>query len=186
MENTMENTIELEIREGCKFYDLYISSELRRSICVISKTHYSKTNDTIRSSTLKMLYDDNRIEYNKLIKTFEKKASKQMIFLGVSNDSAVFISNGQKILKMANQYLNSYEKGTKVKRIVLTHDIVGKSPSKCYPMRPGGIVGLDKSYYHKPSYDGPFGQYVWECHLAEYYIDTPKVWHSPRNITPKY
>tara|TARA_B110000977_G_scaffold192903_1_gene267099 strand:+ start:5074 stop:5610 length:537 start_codon:yes stop_codon:yes gene_type:complete len=164
MTSYLSNIFNLNIREGCKSYDLYISSSLRRTKII---------------SGLNILYDTDRKTYNKMIKSFQELAkNKKMIFLGISNDSAIFIKEGEIILNNANKYLDSYEKNARVSRIVLTDGIKEKSPPKCYPIRPGAIVGLDKSYYHKPNYDCPM-QKAWEPHLAEYYIDTPDLWLTP-------
>ena len=178
------NTIELQIREDHKSYDLYIPSRFRRSIGV---SGLSKEQQTVfGNSVLKVLYEEDKEAYNKMITSFQELAnSKKMLFLGISNDSAVFIKEGKKILDTVNKYIDSYVQNARVCRIVLTEEISGESPPKCYPMRPGGIVGLNKSYHHKPNYNSPTDSYTWEPHLAEYYIDTPDLWLFPRNQDKK-
>jgi hypothetical protein len=178
------NTVELQIRENHKSYDLYIPSRFRKSIGV---SGLSKEQQTVfGKSVLKVLYERDKEAYNKMIKSFQELANtKKMIFLGISNDSAVFIKEGKKILDTVNKYIDSYVQNARVCRIVLTEEISGESPPKCYPMRPGGIVGLSKSYHHKPNYNSSTDSYTWEPHIAEYYIDTPDLWLLPRKQDKK-
>tara|TARA_B110000971_G_C19998776_1_gene495676 strand:+ start:945 stop:1511 length:567 start_codon:yes stop_codon:yes gene_type:complete len=178
------NTVELQIRENHKSYDLYIPSRFRKSIGV---SGLSKEQQTVfGKSVLKVLYERDKEAYNKMIKSFQELANtKKMIFLGISNDSAVFIKEGKKILDTVNKYIDSYVQNARVCRIVLTEEISGESPPKCYPMRPGGIVGLSKSYHHKPNYNSSIDSYTWEPHIAEYYIDTPDLWLLPRKQDKK-
>ena len=173
------NTVELQIREGCKAYDLYISSDFRNSMNIsgLSKEDQVKYGKSI----LKILYDNDKEGYGKMVDSFKELAKKEkMIFIGISNDSAIFIKAGEIILNTVNNYLDSYEKNAQVSRIVLTKEINEQSPPKCYPMRPGGIVGLNKSYYHKPNYKYSNESHSWEKHIAEYYIDNPNMWVLPR------
>ena len=174
------NTVELQIREGCKTYDLYISTTFRNSMMISGLSKEQHT--TYGNSVLKILYNNDKESYNKMIKSFQELANNEkMIFLGISNDSAVFIKNGKMILDTVNSYLDSYEKNARVSRIVLTEEISPESPPKCYPMRPGGIVGLNKSYHHIPNYNCPPDSYTWEPHIAEYYVDNPDLWIFPKN-----
>ena len=111
------NTVEMQICKGCKSYDLYVSSEFRRSMFVEGKMKDGDT--TLRISTLNMMYNENREKYDKLIKNMEENAkAKKMLFLGVSNDAFVFIAAGQVIVDTVNTYLKSYEPGARVSRIV--------------------------------------------------------------------
>tara|TARA_B110000008_G_C16708899_1_gene459945 strand:- start:36 stop:593 length:558 start_codon:yes stop_codon:yes gene_type:complete len=173
------NTVELQIREGCKSYDLYISSNFRRSLNISGLSEEDQVK--YGKSILKILYEQDKEGYNKMIKSFQELAKKEkMIFLGISNDSALFIKSGEIILDITNKYLDSYEQNAQVSRIVLTEEIGEKSPPKCYPMRPGGIVGLNKSHYHKPNYKSTTESHSWEPQVAEYYIDNPDIWLLPR------
>ena len=104
----MANTVEMQIAEGCKSYDLYVTSEFRRSMFVEGKMKDGDT--TVRVSTLNMMYNDNREKYDEMIKAMEDKAkANKMLFLGVSNDAFVFVAAGQVILDTVNTYLESYE-----------------------------------------------------------------------------
>jgi len=178
------DTFDLKIREGCKTYDLYISSKFRNSMVI---SGLSKEQQTIYgNSVLEILYNNDKESYNKMIKSFQELANNEKkIFLGISNDSAVFIESGKTILNTVNSYLDSYEQKARVSRIVLTEEISKESPPKCYPLRPGGIVGLNKSYHHKPNHNSPPDSYTWEPHLAEYYIDNPDLWLLPRKQDKK-
>lgn len=177
--SSFANTVELQIREGCKIYDLYISSDFRNSLNIsgLSKEEHA----IYGKSILKILYDNDKEGYDKMTNSFKEIAkTEKMIFIGISNDSAVFIKAGEIILNTVNNYLDSYEKNAQVARIVLTKEINKYSPPKCYPMRPGGIVGLNKSYYHKPNFKSSSESHSWEKHVAEYYIDNPDMWLLPR------
>ena len=71
----MANTVEMQISQGCKSYDLYVTSEFRRSMFVEG---YMKDGDTtLRISTLNMMYNENREKYDKLIKNILKSACFQ-------------------------------------------------------------------------------------------------------------
>ena len=60
------NTIELQIREDHKSYDLYIPSSFRNSIGV---SGLSKEQQTVfGNSVLKVLYEGDKEAYNKMIK----------------------------------------------------------------------------------------------------------------------
>ena len=62
----MASTVELQMREGCKSYDLYISSELRRSMFMTSSS--SKDDTTVRLSMLNMMYStDKTLMINSLV-----------------------------------------------------------------------------------------------------------------------
>ena len=65
----MANTVEMQIAEGCKSYDLYITSEFRRSMFVEGKMKDDDT--TVRVSTLNMMYNDNREKYDEMIKAMD-------------------------------------------------------------------------------------------------------------------
>ena len=65
----MANTVEMQIAEGCKSYDLYVTSEFRRSMFVEGKMKNGDT--TVRVSTLNMMYNDNREKYDEMIKAME-------------------------------------------------------------------------------------------------------------------
>jgi hypothetical protein len=172
----MANTVEMQIAEGCKSYDLYITSEFRRSMFVEGKMEDGDT--TLRISTLNMMYHENREEYDKMIKKMEDKAkANKMLFLGVSNDAFVFIAAGQVIVDTVNTYLKSYEPGSRVSRIVLTKEIGEKGPPKCYPLRQPKAA----RYRHAPNNNAPCG-WAWEGHLAEYYIDNPKMHYLPSKV----
>ena len=68
----MAQTVELQMREGCKSYDLYVTSEFRRSMFM---TASSKTDDTtLRVSVLNMMYSTDKDSYNKLISKYDKRA----------------------------------------------------------------------------------------------------------------
>ena len=172
----MANTVEMQIAQGCKSYDLYITSEFRRSMFVEGKMKDGDT--TLRISTLNMMYNENREEYDKLIKNMEEKAkTNKMLFLGVSNDAFVFIAAGQVIMDTVNTYLESYEQGARVARIVLTKEIGEKEPPKCYPLRQPNAA----RYRHAPANNSP-ADWAWEHHLAEYYVDNAKIYHLPSKV----
>ena len=172
----MAETVELQMREGCKSYELYVTSEFRRSMFITAST--SKDDTTLRISTLNMMYITDRESYDKLINKFEKHSRKnKQLFLGVSNDAAVFLAAGKVILDTVNTYLDNYEQGASVRRIVLTNEIGEKEPPKCYPYRPG-----QDRYRHKPNTNPPPNSFAWERHLAEYYVDNTKMWHIPSEV----
>ena len=172
----MAETVELQMREGCKSYELYVTSEFRRSMFMTSNT--SKDDTTLRLSILNAMYTTDKASYDNLINKFEKHSKKnKQLFLGVSNDAAVFLAAGKVILDTVNTYLDNYERGASVRRVVLTNEIGEKEPPKCYPYRPG----QDK-YRHKPNTNPPPNSFAWESHLAEYYVDNPKMWHIPSEV----
>jgi len=172
----MANTVEMQISQGCKSYDLYITSEFRRSMFVEGKMKDGNT--TVRVSTLNMMYNDNREKYDEMVKGMEDKAkANKMLFLGVSNDAFIFIAAGQVILDTVNTYLESYEIGARVARVVLTKEIGEKEPPKCYPLRQPKAA----RYRHDPAHHSP-AKWAWEHHLAEYYVDNPKIYHLPSPI----
>ena len=172
----MASTVELQMRECCKSYDLYISSELRRSMFMTSSS--SKDDTTLRLSILNMMYSTDKNSYDKLISKFEKQSKKnKQLFLGVSNDAAVFVAAGQVILDTVNTYLDNYERGASVRRVVLTSEIGEKEPPKCYPYRPG-----QDRYRHKPNTNPPPNSFAWESHLAEYFVDNTRLWHIPSQV----
>tara|TARA_B100001093_G_scaffold516804_1_gene596540 strand:- start:7808 stop:8428 length:621 start_codon:yes stop_codon:yes gene_type:complete len=177
----MADTIELITRENCLSYDLYISSEHRRSMFMTGKFDDDMT--TLRVSILNMMYKSAPGRYNEIIENFKNQAKKSnLLFLGVSNDAGVFIVKGQLILDTVNSYLESYVRGARVRRIVLTNEIGEKSPPKCYPMKPGGLVGTSNSYKHNPNTNPPPDSFAWENHLAEYYVDKPDLWYKPSEV----
>ena len=172
----MANTVEMQIAEGCKSYDLYITSEFRRSMFV--EGTMSKDDITLRISTLNMMYNKNREQYNKMIEDMKNKARKnKMLFLGVSNDAFVFIAAGQVIVDTVNTYLESYEIGARVARVILTKEIGEKEPPKCYPLRNPKAA----RYRHAPANHSP-NEWAWEPHLAEYYVDNPKIYYLPSPV----
>jgi len=171
----MSATIELQISEGCKSYDLYISSAFRRSLFCEEKM---EDNNTLRISTLNSLYNENQEEYDNKIKQMEDEAEdNKMIFLGVSNDAYVFIEAGQLITDSVNSYLESYEQGARVSRIILTNEIDEKDPPKCYPLR----KPKSTRYRHTPN-DKPLKSWSWEKHLCEYYVDNPRMYYLPSKV----
>jgi len=172
----MANTVEMQIAEGCKSYDLYITSEFRRSMFVEGKMKDGDT--TIRISTLNMMWNDNREKYDKMVKAMEDKAkANKMLFLGVSNDAFVFIAAGQVIIDTVNTYLESYEIGARVARVVLTKEIGEHDPPKCYPMRQPKAA----RYRHEPATHSP-EKWAWESHLSEYYVDNAKMYYLPSPV----
>ena len=172
----MANTVEMQIAQGCKSYDLYVTSEFRRSMFVEGKMKDGDT--TIRVSTLNMMYNDNREKYDEMIKAMEDKAkANKMLFLGVSNDAFVFVAAGQVILDTVNTYLESYEIGARVARVVLTKEIGENEPPKCYPLRQPKAA----RYRHAPANHSP-AEWAWEHHLAEYYVDNAKIYHLPSPV----
>ena len=70
----MAETVELQMREGCKSYELYVTSEFRRSMFMTANT--SKDNTTLRVSVLNMMHSTDRESYDKLINKFEKHSRK--------------------------------------------------------------------------------------------------------------
>ena len=177
----MSATVELQISEGCKSYDLYISSILRRSLfCEEKMEEFELDTATIqeRISTLNSLYNENQEEYYNKIKQMEDDAEdNKMIFLGVSNDAYVFIEAGQLIIDSVNSYLESYEQGARVSRIILTNEIDEKDPPKCYPLR----KPKSTRYRHTPD-DKPLKSWSWEKHLCEYYVDNPRMYYLPSKV----
>ena len=172
----MANTVEMQIAEGCKSYDLYITSEFRRSMFVEGKMKDGDT--TIRISTLNMMWNDNREKYDKMVKAMEDKAkANKMLFLGVSNDAFVFIAAGQVIIDTVNTYLESYEIGARVARVVLTKEIGEHDPPKCYPLRQPKAP----RYRHAPATHSP-NEWAWEHHLSEYYVDNPEMYYLPSPV----
>ena len=167
----MANTVEMQIAEGCKSYDLYITSEFRRSMFVEGKMKDGDT--TVRISTLNAMYNNNREHYNKMIEDMKNKAkANKMLFLGVSNDAFVFIAAGQVIVDTVNTYLESYEIGARVARVILTKEIGEKEPPKCYPLRQPKAA----RYRHAPANHSP-NEWAWEPHLAEYYVDNTEMYY---------
>ena len=172
----MANTVEMQISQGCKSYDLYVTSEFRRSMFVEGKMKDGDT--TVRLSTLNMMYKDDREKYDAMIKSMKDKAkANKMLFLGVSNDAFVFVAAGQVILDTVNTYLESYEIGARVARVVLTKEIGEKEPPKCYPLRQPKAA----RYRHVPAYHSP-AEWAWERHLSEYYVDNPKIYYLPSPV----
>ena len=138
----------------------------------------SKDDTTVRLSMLNMMYSTDKDSYDKLISKFEKQSKKnKQLFLGVSNDAAVFVAAGQVILDTVNTYLDNYERGASVRRVVLTNEIGEKEPPKCYPYRPG-----QDRYRHKPNTNPPPNSFAWESHLAEYFVDNTRLWHIPSKV----
>ena len=173
----MANTVEMQIAEGCKSYDLYVTSEFRRSMFVEGKMKDGDT--TVRISTLNMMYNDNREKYDEMVKAMENKAkANKMLFLGVSNDAFVFVAAGQVIVDTVNTYLESYEIGARVARVILTKEIGEKEPPKCYPLRQPKAA----RYRHAPATHSP-NEWAWEPHLAEYYVNNTKMYHLPSPVT---
>ena len=173
----MANTVEMQIAEGCKSYDLYVTSEFRRSMFVEGKMKDDST--TVRISTLNMMYNDNREKYDEMVKGMEDKAkANKMLFLGVSNDAFVFVAAGQVIVDTVNTYLESYEIGARVARVILTKEIGEKEPPKCYPLRQPKAA----RYRHAPATHSP-NEWAWEPHLAEYYVNNTKMYHLPSPVT---
>ena len=173
----MANTVEMQICEGCKSYDLYVTSEFRRSMFVEGKMKDGDT--TVRISTLNMMYNDNREKYDEMVKAMENKAkANKMLFLGVSNDAFVFVAAGQVIVDTVNTYLESYEIGARVARVILTKEIGEKEPPKCYPLRQPKAA----RYRHAPATHSP-NEWAWEPHLAEYYVNNTKMYHLPSPVT---
>ena len=74
----MANTVEMQISQGCKSYDLYVTSEFRRSMFVEGKMKDGDT--TVRLSTLNMMYNDNREKYDETIKSIFYPRSKLLHF----------------------------------------------------------------------------------------------------------
>ena len=172
----MANTVEMQIAEGCKSYDLYITSEFRRSMFVEGKMKDGDT--TVRISTLNAMYNNNREQYNKMIEDMKNKAkANKMLFLGVSNDAFVFIAAGQVIVDTVNTYLESYEQGARVARVILTKEIGEKEPPKCYPLRQPKAA----RYRHAPANHSP-NEWAWEPHLAEYYVDNTEMYYLPSPV----
>ena len=172
----MANTVEMQIAQGCKSYDLYITSEFRRSMFVEGKMQDGST--TLRISTLNVMYNDNREQYNKMIEDMKNKGkANKMLFLGVSNDAFVFIAAGQVIIDTVNTYLESYEQGARVARVVLTKDIGEHEPPKCYPLRQPKAA----RYRHLPATHSPV-EWAWEHHLPEYYVDNPEMYYLPSPV----
>ena len=172
----MANTVEMQIAEGCKSYDLYITSEFRRSMFVEGKMKDGST--TLRISTLNAMYNDHREHYNKMIEDMKNKGkANKMLFLGVSNDAFVFIAAGQVIVDTVNTYLESYEIGARVARVVLTKEIGENEPPKCYPLRQPKAA----RYRHAPANHSP-AEWAWEPHLAEYYVDNAEMYYLPSPV----
>ena len=172
----MANTVEMQIAEGCKSYDLYITSEFRRSMFVEGKMKDGST--TIRISTLNVMYNEHREHYDKMIEDMKNKGkANKMLFLGVSNDAFVFIAAGQVIVDTVNTYLESYEIGARVARVVLTKEIGEKEPPKCYPLRQPKAA----RYRHAPWTPCP-NEWAWEPHLAEYYVDNAEMYYLPSPV----
>ena len=172
----MANTVEMQIAEGCKSYDLYVTSEFRRSMFVEGKMKDGDT--TLRISTLNAMYNENRAQYDKMIKDMKDKGkANKMLFLGVSNDAFVFIAAGQVIVDTVNTYLESYEVGARIARVVLTKEIGEKEPPKCYPLRQPKAA----RYRHAPANHSP-NEWPWEPHLAEYYVDNAEMYYLPSPV----
>jgi hypothetical protein len=172
----MANTVEMQISEGCKSYDLYITSEFRRSMFVEGKMKDGDT--TLRISTLNMMYNKDREKYDKMIKDMKDKGkANKMLFLGVSNDAFIFIAAGQVIVDTVNTYLESYEQGARVARVVLTKEIGEHDPPKCYPLRQPKAP----RYRHAPATHSP-NEWAWEHHLSEYYVDNPEMYYLPSPV----
>ena len=70
----MAETVELQMREGCKSYELYVTSEFRRSMFMTSST--SKDDTTLRLSILNAMYTTDKDSYDNLINKFEKHSKK--------------------------------------------------------------------------------------------------------------
>ena len=172
----MANTVEMQISQGCKSYDLYVTSEFRRSMFVEGKIKDGDT--TLRISTLNAMYNENRAQYDKMIKDMKDKGkANKMLFLGVSNDAFVFIAAGQVIVDTVNTYLESYEIGARVARVVLTKEIGENEPPKCYPLRQPKAA----RYRHAPANHCP-NEWAWEPHLAEYYVDNAEMYYLPSPV----
>ena len=108
----MANTVEMQIAEGCKSYDLYITSEFRRSMFV--EGTMSKDDITLRISTLNMMYNKNREQYNKMIEDIKNSFESTSIFLEKRQ-----FRNGLKeimnLAKLGNRYIDQKEPWATIK-----------------------------------------------------------------------
>ena len=171
----MQNSVELTMNEGCTSYDLYIPSALRRSAYIGGTIgDISKDKISIELNPLRMIYEENREKYTKMMNNFKIMASMiqegKKIFMGVSNSCAVFIAAGQIILDTVNNHLDAYTAGAKVERIVLTDEINEKDSPKVYPLR------LSGKFRHMPNYNGPPG-----CRM-EYFMKN--IWQYTHPLNP--
>ena len=167
----MASTVELNITENCDLYDLYISSQLRRSMFVNVSTNDEKT--SLKINTFGLMYKKNPDTYEDLLRSIKNTFEEQeMIFMGTSNDAFVGIMAGKIILKSVNQYLDSYRPGLKVRRIVLTDKLKQNDPPKCYPLLNG--AGKMRKYKFPPNTTPPTDKLSWEPHISVYMVDSPE------------
>ena len=71
----MADTIELVTRENCKSYDLYLSSELRRSMFMTGA--FKDDVSTLRVSILNMMYKTAPNRYNEIIENLKIRQKKE-------------------------------------------------------------------------------------------------------------
>ena len=76
----MAETVELQMREGCKSYELYVTSEFRRSMFMTASN--SNDDTTLRVSVLNAMYSTDKDSYDTLINKFVKHSKKnKQLFL---------------------------------------------------------------------------------------------------------
>lgn len=165
------NTVSLTTIEDHVKYDLYLPTQYRDSAFVDFGLADITTNPW------PFLYKNYPRKYDKCIQQFsERSISDNMLFIGFSNSSAVFITNGKKYLTASNKLLKEYNNSACIHRIILTGSLKEKSPPHIYPLI------NNKKFKYPPNFNTPEDRYKFEKHLAVYYPLEPNKFYYPQNI----
>ena len=93
------SSIHLNMIHNKSNYDLYLPSKCRQSCFVDIPIETEEL--SIKINPFKMLYNTDKDKYDALIDKF-LNISPNMLFIGFSNSSAVFIEQGEKYIKFCN------------------------------------------------------------------------------------
>ena len=166
------NTVSITTIEGHVKYDLYLSSKNRNSAFV----DFGLTDITI--NPFSMLYKNYPDKHEQLIQKFSEQAiSNDILFIGFSNSSAVFITNGKKYLTAANKLLKEYNNTARIHRIILTDKLEEKAPPHICPLI------NNQRFKYPPNFNTPQKKCNFENHLAIYYPLEPKKFYYPSKDT---
>tara|TARA_B110000495_G_C23028717_1_gene611940 strand:+ start:2075 stop:2575 length:501 start_codon:yes stop_codon:yes gene_type:complete len=156
--------------EGSKDYDLYISSRHRDNAFV----NLGPSFDVATCSPFQLLYKNSPDTYESLIEKFKSmQEDNQMLFLGFSNSSAVFLFNGIKLLNNVNRELKNYTNNATINRIILTDKLTKKNAQKICPTPSSGRFVLP------PNYNPPSPHTKYTDHISVYYTKEPDKFYYP-------
>ncbi len=166
----MDTILSVTTIEGRKDYDLYISSKYRENAFV----NLGPSFDVANCSPFELLYKNNQDTYESLINKFKNmQESNQLLFLGISNSAAVFLSNGLKLLNHINKELKNHTNNATINRIIFTDKLDKKSPPKICPTPTSG------SFVLPPNYNPPSLKPKYKDHIAVYYTKEPEKFYYP-------